>query len=184
MRLIVSIFFILFSVSQLLFVTPSVYASCLAQTVTEHADNADIIVTGTVSTVSNSAATVLVDRYYKGHGGPGTLVFERGPEITSIDIFLEEEKKYLLYVRIENNTYRTDLCMGSREVTDGLSEDEIAVLGEGREFVPSSLPGNNPPKEPPPTVKNINLFLIAVMSFGAAAVLVYFYRYPRKKKKK
>jgi hypothetical protein len=109
-----------------------VSASCIEQTVAEQKARADVIVLGNVIRVTDNGYEVAVEQYYKGTGGTTLKVAGGDPSIiTSVDLPLDVGKHYLLFLRDEYGTFQTDACSGSREVTDVLTDEEVAELGDG-----------------------------------------------------
>lgn len=130
-----TIILILLSLLISLVIPSSATASCVALSLAEQKEFADIIVLGRVDNVRKESADVLVEKYFKGHGGPQQLQVtgqEFPGTITSVDFPLKAGKTYLLYLKASSdNIHTTDQCMGSREVTQDLTDEEVAVLGVG-----------------------------------------------------
>lgn len=132
-------FLILITVASSLFVfSPQiVFASCAPpSTLTEYKEQADIVVLGKVTKVSNDSSTVSVERYFKGHGGPSQIQVtgkEDAQAITSVDFSFEEGKRYLLFLQKPsgNSVLKTNSCVGNREVANDLSTEDLSVLGSG-----------------------------------------------------
>lgn len=126
---------ILFSI--FLFSSKEVFASCAGPfTLSEYKKMADIVLLGKVTGSENNYHRVAVLKYFKGHDVPaqirvtGKQSSEPGA-ITSVDFDLEDGKKYLLFLRISRDVFKTSDCVGNREVRDALSEEELKVFGTG-----------------------------------------------------
>lgn len=99
-------------------------------------EQAAMVVLGRVEKVNDKAATVVVERYFKGHGGPSQIQVtgkESDGAITSVDFSFEEGKRYLLFLQklSGSSVLKTNACMGNKEITDDLSAEDRAMLGSG-----------------------------------------------------
>ncbi|HRN96344.1 MAG TPA: hypothetical protein PLD54_02780 [Candidatus Levybacteria bacterium] len=117
------------------FVPHTALASCApAVSPSEYKEQADIVVLGRVKSISDTSAIINVERYFKGHGGPSQIEVsgqESQGTITSVDFTFEEDKKYLLFLKMDSGNLKTNACMGNEEVQGALSEEDLAILGTG-----------------------------------------------------
>lgn len=118
--------------------TPQIaLASCApAVSLVEYKEQADIVVLGQATTVSDTSAIVTVERYFKGHGGPSQIQVtgkESDGAVTTVDFSFEEGKRYLLFLQklSGSSVLKTNACMGNKEITDDLSAEDRAMLGSG-----------------------------------------------------
>lgn len=125
--------------------------ACIVRSISEYAENADLIITGEVFAVipeETTGATVLItpSRVFRG------VLPVRGVDIASrvgtpstsggrpVDGRVDElhfasgQPPYLLYLReSDDGRYRTSACDGSRSMPEGLTAQEQAILGKGEE---------------------------------------------------
>lgn len=100
-------------------------------------ERADVVVMGRAENVDSSYTTIVVERYYKGHGGPSKIrvTGRESPGanwITSSDFGFEQGKKYLLFLKNHySGVLRTTLCTGNKIIDGSLNSEDIAVLGSG-----------------------------------------------------
>lgn len=100
-------------------------------------DNADLIVTGTVTDVAVSArsstAEIGVDQAYKGAASGEMLSImtaSGSQQRSSVDVPFQEGSRYLLYLREEGGEYTTDICSGTQPVGDFVPPEIVASLVE------------------------------------------------------
>ncbi len=158
--------------------TPHVaLASCApAISFSEYKQQADIIVLGRVSSVSDTSAIVNVERYFKGHDGPSQIQVsgqESPGAVISVDFSFEEDKKYLLFLKMDSGNLKTNACMGNKEVPDALTSEDLAVLGTG--YSPSANTQNlssSEGSERKSSNPNINFMLVTggLLVLGVVAV--------------
>lgn len=122
--------------SFLVFSPQTALASCAPPvSLAEYKEQADIVVLGRATNVSDDMTAVSVERYFKGHGGPSQIQVtgkESDGAITSVDFSFEEGKRYLLFLKTSGSSVlKTNDCMGNKEVTEELSAEDRAVLGSG-----------------------------------------------------
>lgn len=127
--------FLIVALSLFSFSPSSVLASCAPPvSLAEYQEQADIVVLGRITSVLNTSAIVNVELYFKGHGGPLQIEVsgkESDSAVTSVDFAFEEDKKYLLFLKMSSGNLKTNACMGNKEVQDTLSEEDLALLGTG-----------------------------------------------------
>lgn len=100
-------------------------ASCLQQTLTEHAQRAEVVAFGTVSAGSFEIKQVL-----KGEAS-GTVQVrfgEGGGVVTSID-YMHEDGEHTLYLTRDGSGYATNACTGSHPGVP--TAEERAFFGAG-----------------------------------------------------
>ncbi len=138
----------LFGISLLIFLSTSIFprvifASCIEQPVTEQKEQSDIIVLGRAQKIDRKGldAIITVEKYFKGHGGPLTILVtgqDAQGAFTSVDFIFEEGITYLLFMDTTGgDIFKTNVCSGSREVTEGLTQQELQTLGNGETVISS-----------------------------------------------
>jgi hypothetical protein len=169
--------FLIVILSLLSFSPSSVLASCApAASLAEYEEQADIVVLGKVTSVSDTTAVINVERYFKGHGGPSQIEVsgqESPGTITSVDFAFEKDKKYLLFLKMESGNLKTNTCMGNKEVSDALTSEDLAVLGTG--YSPSGNTqdlSSSEGSERQSSDSNINFMLVTggLLVLGAVAI--------------
>lgn len=135
LKRVLALITIVFSSS--LFIPQIALASCAPPvSLAEYKEQAAIVVLGRVEKVNDKAAIVVVERYFKGHGGLSQIQVtgkESDGAVTSVDFSIEEGKRYLLFLQklSGSSTLKTNACMGNKEITDDLSAEDRAMLGKG-----------------------------------------------------
>ncbi len=153
------------------------FASCAPPTsLAEYKEQADIVVLGRVASISDTSAIVNMELYFKGHGGPSQIQVsgqESQGAVTSVDFSFEEDKKYLLFLKMDSGNLKTNACMGNKEVSDALTSEDLAVLGTG--YSPSGNTqdlSSSEGSERQPSNPNINFMLVTggLLILGVVAV--------------
>ncbi|KXK08042.1 MAG: hypothetical protein UZ21_OP11001000851 [Microgenomates bacterium OLB22] len=169
--------FLIVILSLLSFSPSHVLASCApAVSLAEYKDQADIVVLGQVTSISDTSAIVNVELYFKGHGGPSQIEVtgqESKGAVTSVDFTFEENRKYLLFLKMDSGNLKTNACMGNKEVSDALTSEDLAVLGTG--YSPSGNTqdlSSSEGSERQPSNPNINFMLVTggLLILGVVAV--------------
>lgn len=144
-------------------VPSSVFASCAPQSLTTQTTNADAIVLGSVTEAVGSYWSVTVHDVFKGTVVSPIFVTGTSDTPTSIDVNLEPQMSYLLFLEEQTNgVYKTNACMGSRVLTsDGLTTDEQQTL-VALPHSPAATPVPTPP--PTPRTKDTTLSFFPVVS--------------------
>lgn len=146
------------------------FASCaLPVSLAEYKEQADIVVLGKVTNVSNSFATVTVERYFKGRGGRSeiqTTGKESDSAISSVDFSFEKDKKYLLFLKTSQDILKTNACMGNKEVRDTLTSEDISVLGSGYSPNVTTEAKNNFPIKTIAVTLVVGLTILGVVIFS------------------
>lgn len=132
------------SVLLFLLLPGNVLASCAGpMSLQEYKERADVIVVGKVTERNDEGhASLVVDKYYKGHG-PNTISFtgrENFIDVTSIDFKPEVGKTYLLFLSLINGGLKTNACDGNKVLTNGLLPVEEKVLEESQLPSPAISP--------------------------------------------
>ena len=114
-------------------------ASCVASSLEEQKERADIILIGTVSKILDGRVNISVEKYFKGRWinavtVTGRAALESGA-ITSVDFEMVQGNRYLLFLKGNPpELLTTNACSGSREIDGNPSAEETKVLGAG--YVP------------------------------------------------
>ncbi len=181
------LFTFIIALFSLLSFTPHVaFASCApAVSLAEYKEQADIVVLGRVTSIADTPAIFNVERYFKGHGGPSQIEVsgqEAPGTVTSVDFAFEEDKKYLLFLKMDSGNLKTNACMGNKEVTGNLSEEDRAVLGSG--YSPNGYTQDLSSSQTSETVeKSVNTNMLLPIIGGALGLgLVAFVLKKRKRK--
>ncbi|MBB1517189.1 hypothetical protein H5398_14630 [Tessaracoccus sp. MC1679] len=155
----------------------AVACSCVALTPAEQADMADVVARGTVvlverparptSSLDDATYTVELTQAWKGDP-PGTVEV-----LTAVDGAscgwegIEEGMEIILFAQPDGAAWRSNLCSGSGPVTEGITADLTAHLGEPTPVEPS-------PVEPSPGTPSAGVGLLAdpAVAAGLIAALV------------
>lgn len=128
----------------LTFQTTSTFASCAPPaSISENTARADVVVSGTITALTDKYALLGVERYYKGQGPDTLKVTGRiSPNsYSSVDLELTKDARYLLFLKGDpKDTLQANACNGSRILTNGLSQEEQSGLGTGA--IPSAKPAS------------------------------------------
>lgn len=157
---------LIYIVAELALATP-VLASCAAFSLAQHKDRADIIALGTIQNNSSTYASLDVEKYFKGEGPELLRVTGQASKevVTSNDFSFQKGKRYLLFLKNDpDGIFRTNLCMGTREITNNLTDKETLVLGNG--YAPTTQGASETPKDVPIALI-ITLGIIGVIVFSA-----------------
>ncbi|HEY4509851.1 MAG TPA: DUF5652 family protein [Candidatus Paceibacterota bacterium] len=109
-------------------------ASCIQLSLEEQKAMAQVIVQGETLGITGRIAEVKVEKYYKGEGPATVRVngYQTSDAITSVDFPLEKGKRYLLFLQGDSmQIFQTNACAGNREIANGITQEEMAVLGQG-----------------------------------------------------
>lgn len=126
----------------LTFQTTSTFASCAPPASTsENTTRADVVISGTITELTDKYALLEVETYYKGQGPDTLKVTGRiSPNsYSSVDLELTKGARYLLFLKGgPKDILQANACNGSRILTNGLSREEQNGLGTGA--TPSAKP--------------------------------------------
>ena len=126
---------LIFAALTLTFQTTQADASCAPPaSISENTTRADLVVTGTITKLTDKYALLEVERYYKGQGSDSLKVSGRmsPTSISSVDFEFTEGARYLLFLKGKSTEIlRANACDGSRLLTSQLSEEEQRSLGAG-----------------------------------------------------
>lgn len=129
---------------------PAYACTCLQRSPREYVEGADLVLTGKVLRLTGGEADpdaiVLVLRYLKGDG-PSQIAVDDPPDQASCGIFDADSlgETYLLFLRGQEEPFRTDLCAGSLRLAGERADQRffqeiVALTGSGRPPERSGLP--------------------------------------------
>ncbi|MBB1510316.1 hypothetical protein [Tessaracoccus sp. MC1756] len=122
--------------------------SCVAQSVTEHAESADLVAEGVVvgvdrpenpqTSMDDATYTVELTRLWKGPEAPQVAVLSPVSGASCGLEGLSEGMTIALFSRDDNGVWRSDLCDGTGPMTEAMAAELSAAEGEPTVLTPSA----------------------------------------------
>lgn len=172
---------VLLSTLMLMGTGPAFACSCVMASTAEHAERADLVFTGTVTSVERDRQTatydVRVDRVFKGDLDNGDVEIGSSGQSTACGVDLPKSTEAVFFVTTEAEGLRMNACGGTTVATDTLKSEVSAALGDGAPAADAlGSDGATIDKDVPAQTDNTALYIavgLGIFALAAAALFGY-----------